>query len=84
MGTNLYVSATFAKGDNFDDFLFTSLENIGLSNWGCAHKGKNLLLLEQILSFKSTSPLRWEVEMKMAELLPLKKYPFSINTSEQS
>lgn len=36
MGTNLYVSATYAKGDNFYDFLFTSLENIA----GCPRLGK--------------------------------------------
>ena len=39
-------------------------------------KGKNLLLQEQIISFKElTSPKR-EAKMKVAELIPLKGYLF--------
>ena len=42
----------FAKGISFCDFLFASLEDEALPK-GSTLKGKNLLLEEQILSFKS-------------------------------
>ena len=41
-------------------------------------KRKNLLLWEQILPFKSWLPLKREVEMKMAELFPLKVNSYAI------
>ena len=37
------------------------------------------LLEEQILSLKRLPQLRKEAETKMAELLPLKVYPFTLN-----
>ena len=39
---------------------------------GSTLKRKNLLLLEQILSFESWPPLRRKAKIKMEELLPLK------------
>ena len=42
---------------------------------GSSLKGKNLLLEEQILSFKRRSLLRREANMKMAELLSLEVLP---------
>ena len=44
-------------------------------------KGKNLLLWEQIHSFKSLPQLRWEVD-KMVGLPPLKVYPFISGKNE--
>ena len=40
---------------------------------GSTLKGKNLLLKEQILFFKSWPLLRWEAKMKIEELLPWKR-----------
>ena len=50
MGTPLSVSATFAKGNNFYDFLFAFLEDEALSKKGSTLKRENLLLGEQVLS----------------------------------
>ena len=46
---------------------------------GSTLKGKNLLLLEQILSFMGRPQFIWESTMKMTELFPLKMYwyPFT-------
>ena len=44
-----------------------------------SHTSIHLLLWEQILSFKSWPPLGREAEMKMAELLCLKVYLFTLN-----
>ena len=44
----------FTKGDNFDGFLFASLDDPRSPfKMGSIIKGKNLLLWEQILSFKN-------------------------------
>ena len=40
-----YFFVMFAKGDNFRDFMFASLNNIALTKWS-ALTGKNLLLRE--------------------------------------
>ena len=45
-------SNIFTKGDNYHDILSVSLYNEPFQN-GSTIKGKNLLLEEQILSFKS-------------------------------
>ena len=42
-------------------------------------KGKNLLLEEQILSFKSWLSLRRVTYEKLAQLLPLSVYPVTLN-----
>ena len=42
-------------------------------------KRKNLLLEEQILSFKSRPQLKREAKMKMTKLLPLKVYRLTSN-----
>ena len=42
----------FHTGSKFFDFLFASLDNTALPKIGSTIKGKNLLLREQILSFK--------------------------------
>ena len=51
-----YISVIFfliyAKGNNFWDFMVASLDEALLKR-GSTLKGKNLLLEEQILSFKS-------------------------------
>ena len=80
MWVHLYLSPNFTKGNNFHDFLFASLADIAFPKWkmGFTLKGKNLLLLEQILSFKSKPLLRREPKLKMTELLPLKVYPCTI------
>ena len=46
-------SAIFSKGDNFCVFLFASLDDEAFLKLGSTLKGKNLLLGEQILPFKS-------------------------------
>ena len=49
-------SVMFSKGANFHDFLFAYLYDEVLQKWGILlkeRKGKNLLLWEQILVFKS-------------------------------
>ena len=43
----------FHHGENFCDLLLDSLEGKSPSKMGSTLKGKNLLLQEQILSFKS-------------------------------
>ena len=50
MGTPCLSAIFFSKGDNFCDFF--SLDPVNLFK-GYTLKGKNLLLEEQILSFKS-------------------------------
>ena len=45
---------------------------------GSTLKGKNLLLMEQSLFYKSWFLMRWEAKMKIKELLSLKVYPFPI------
>ena len=42
-------------------------------------KGKNLLLMEQILTFNSCPLLRRDAKTIRAELLPLKVYPFTLS-----
>ena len=44
-----YFSAIFSKGNNLGDFLFASLDKIGLLKQRSTLKGKNLFLMEQIL-----------------------------------
>ena len=60
MGTPTYFSAISAKGNNFHDFLFASLKDKTVQK-GSTLKGRNLLLQEQILFFKSQL-LQWEVK----------------------
>ena len=45
---------------------------------GSTPKGKNLLLREQILFFKSWTRMRLEAKVKTKELLPLKVNPFTL------
>ena len=45
----------------------------------CCFPGKNLLLEEQILSFKSKSPFGRTTKMKMAELLSLNVLPIHLS-----
>ena len=49
---------------------------------GSTPKGKNLLLREQILFFKSRPSLRREANIKIAELLCLKMYHFTFNVEK--
>ena len=65
------LSAIFMKGDNFSDFLFALLAEEALPKKGSTLEGKNLLLKEQILSFKSLPSFRREAKMNIEELLPL-------------
>ena len=53
MGTVQCVSAIFTKGDYYHRFLVCFLGKGSLFKVGSTLKGKNLLLEEQILSFKS-------------------------------
>ena len=46
---------------------------------GSTLKGKNLLLEEQILSFKSGPILQRKANIEMIELLPLKVCPFTLS-----
>ena len=62
----------FTKGDTLNDFLFALLVGEALPKRLLLLKEKNVLLEEQILSFKSLPPLRKAAEMKTEELLPLK------------
>ena len=48
-----YFVAILSKEDGFHDFLLTSLDDVALLKKGSTLKGKNLLLQEQILSFKN-------------------------------
>ena len=53
MDTSLCFSEIFAKGNNYE-FLFAFLKNVAfVTEIGSTLKGKNLLLGEQIPSFKS-------------------------------
>ena len=76
MGILQYFSAIFIKGDNFSDFLLISLDNASLTKWGLserkqfAPRGANSFLSELTLTEK-------EAKMKMAELFPLKEYPYT-------
>ena len=56
-----YFSIIFTKGNNFCDVLFAYLADIAFV--GFTLKGKNLLLLEQIHSFKSKLFFRRETNM---------------------
>ena len=58
-----YFSTFFTKGNNLWDFLFVSLHNKALPK-NSSLKGKNLLQMEQILSFKRELYLRWEANIK--------------------
>ena len=53
----MFVTYSFSKGDNVCDFLVAFLVNETLQEMGSTLKGKNLLLWEQILSFKSWPPV---------------------------
>ena len=46
-------------------------------------KEKNLILGQQIFSFKSLPQLRKEVILKIAELLPMEVYPFNFKLITQ-
>ena len=46
---------------------------------GSTLKGKNLLLEEQILFYKSWPLMKWEAKMKIKELLPLKVFPYTLS-----
>ena len=48
------------------------------SKMGSTLTGGNLLLQEQILSFKSRSSLKREAKKKMVELLPFNMYLFTL------
>ena len=50
--TSMFFDHLFSKESNYHDFLFASLGNKTLQK-GFTLDGKNLLLVEQILSFKS-------------------------------
>ena len=50
--THAFLLFFFYKGSNFCGVLFASLDKESLLK-GSNHKGKNLLQVEQILSFKS-------------------------------
>ena len=52
-----YFSAIFSKGNNLGDFLFASLYNMALLKLRSTLKGKNLLLMEQIL-FSELIPIK--------------------------
>ena len=45
---------------------------------GSTLTGKNFLLGEKILSFKSWPQLIWEVKLKIIKLLPINEYPFTL------
>ena len=83
MSTTPWFSIIFTKGNNFCDFLFAFIDNAALSKYliGSTLKGKNLLLWEQILFFKSWPLMRWEAEKNIKELLLLKVYPFTLKPS---
>ena len=65
-----YNSVIFTKGDYFCNFWL--LWKGKSFQKGSTLNGKNLLLEEQIFSFKSRTPLRREAVMKKAEFHPLK------------
>ena len=67
----------FTKGSNFVTSCLLPWRR-NPSKLGFTLKGKNLLLEEQILSFKSESQLRREGKMKLAELLFLNVKPFTL------
>ena len=76
MGIFPCFSVIFTKGNNSG----TSCCFPGsweLSKRLSTHQGKNLLLEEQILSFKSWLPFRREAKMKMARVASPKVYPFT-------
>ena len=52
IGSHPCFADIFAKGNNFCDFLFCSHGVRSYSENGSTLKGKNLLQVEQILSFK--------------------------------
>ena len=78
----MFFSTIFTKGNNFCDCLHS------WTTWpfqnGSTLKGKNLLLEEQILFYKSIPIWRREAKMKMAELLPLKVNPVTFNPIDTS
>ena len=70
-GYTSIFSAILQKGT----FFMTSyllLKRVKLFQKVSTLAGKNLLLAEQILFFKSSLLMRWEAKMKVKELLPLK------------
>ena len=76
MDTLPHFSAIFTKEINFCDFLFAFLDNID-SVKGSTFKRKNLLLEEQILLFQSGPSWKLGMKLRMANLLPMKVYPFT-------
>ena len=75
------ISDIFPEGSKFCGFLFASLEDKALPN-GVNSLRKNLLLEEQILSFKELTPLKMESKMKITQLVappkPLNVYTYTI------
>ena len=67
----------FSKGDNYRDFLFVNLDDSSAK----MVTGKNLLQQKQILFFKRSPLMMWKAQLKIKELLPLKVYPFTLNTA---
>ena len=65
----------FIKQNNFCDLLLVPLTMKPFQKGSSLYE-KNLLLQEQILSFKSRPPLRKDTKMKTTELFPLKVYSF--------
>ena len=61
-----YTSAILAKGNDFCNFLFASLDDAVIQPFQTRSifKGKSLLLREQILSFKSRPQLRPQAKRK--------------------
>ena len=53
MGTLPCFFSIVTKGNNFHDFLFAFLDDVAFKTPWSTLKGKNLLLLEQILFFNS-------------------------------
>ena len=70
----------FSKGDNYRDFLFVKLKDSS-PKMVSTLKGKNLLQQKQILFFKRSPLMMWKAQLKIKELLPLKVYPFTLNTA---
>ena len=64
MGTPQCFPAIFAKGDNFCDFLFASLDSEAYQN-GLYSQRKEFAPREQILSFESEPPMKSEPKMKI-------------------
>ena len=77
-------SAITSRGNNLRDFLFVPLNKVALQNWGHTLKGKNLLhgsrffLLRVMAPFDRKEAILEATKPKMAELLSLKVYPFTL------